>query len=113
MDFWQGNSRAQNSKSDRSPRKVIQSTKHFKMRKRPDAILKRHFKVGSLSFLALLRVEKETVDKIDFDIITDQFAATKARKNRFVIFADMLQCRSASSYCPAPLELVISPMFWQ
>ena len=31
--------------------------------------------------LALLSVEKETVDKIDFDtIIIDQFTATKARK---------------------------------
>ena len=34
-NFWQGSIRAQNSKSDRSPRKVIHSTKHFKTRNRP------------------------------------------------------------------------------
>ena len=33
-----------------------------------------------LSDLALLSVEKETVDKIDFDTVIDQFALTKARK---------------------------------
>ena len=39
-----------------------------------------------LGDLALFSVEKETVDKIDFDTIIDQVRRYKGKKNRFVIF---------------------------
>jgi len=39
-----------------------------------------------LGDLALFSVEKETVDKIDFDTIIDQVRRYKGNKNRFVIF---------------------------
>jgi len=54
-----------------------------------------------LGDLALFSVEKETVDKIDFDTIIDQVRRYKGKKNRFVIFCWHATVPRASTYCLA------------